>query len=211
MPGDLARNSLRLFSRANLAPLILGAGAAAASHRADLSVREHFEQPRLGRAGDIFGARLGSGAVVAAGVGSVWLVSHVRGSEHFSQFSYDLAQASTLNGLITLGLKQSIRRERPSGGHYSFPSGHTSTAFAIAAVVDHHYGWKTSVTAYATATFIGFSRIDSSKHYLSDVVAGATVGYIAGRTVTRRPGESGVLWTPFVSPSSRTAGVTVSW
>jgi membrane-associated phospholipid phosphatase len=41
------------------------------------------------------------------------------------------------------------------------------------------------VPAYAAAAAVGYSRIVRDKHYLSDVVAGATLGYIVGRTVVR--------------------------
>lgn len=212
LPRDLARNSLQLFSRSNVIPLIIGAGASAAAHPADLRLREYFDRPRLGRAGEVFGAKLGSGPVVAAAVGGVWVASRIRGSDEFAQFSDDLTEASVFNALLTFGLKQSINRNRPSGGQYSFPSGHTSSAFAVATVVDHHYGWKASVAAYATATFIGASRIDSRKHYLSDVVAGATLGYIAGRTAIRGSGtKHAIQWTPIVSASSQTVGIAVSW
>jgi membrane-associated phospholipid phosphatase len=212
LPRDLARNTRQLFSRPNFLPLMIGAGASAAAHPADTHLREYFDRPRLGRAGDVFGAKLGSGGVVAAAVGSVWVASRIHHSDDFARFGDDLTQASLLNGLLTFGLKQSINRNRPSGGHYSFPSGHTSSAFAVASVVDHHYGWKASVAAYTAATFIGASRIDSRKHYLSDVVAGATVGYIVGRTVTRSgSGSPAIHWSPIVSSSSETVGIALSW
>jgi len=213
VPRDLAKNSLQLFSGSNLIPAIVGVGASLASHQADVAVREYFEPPRLGRVGDEVGTRLGSGPVVAAAVGSLFVVTRFRGSDEFARFSYDLTQASLLNGLLTIGLKEAVQRTRPSGGNYSFPSGHTSTAFAAAAVVDHHYGWKASLLAYGTATFVGLSRIDTSKHYLSDVVAGAAVGYIAGRTVTHQTDKTkrAFLWAPIVSVSSETVGLVVVW
>ena len=58
-----------------------------------------------------------------------------------------------------------------------------------ATVVSRHYGWKKALPAYAFASYVGASRIRSQKHHLSDVIAGATIGYIVGRTVTRRFGE----------------------
>jgi hypothetical protein len=56
-------------------------------------------------------------------------------------------------------------------------------------VAQHHYGAKVGVPAYATAALVGFSRIERDKHHLSDVVAGATLGLIVGRTVAREDGE----------------------
>jgi membrane-associated phospholipid phosphatase len=52
-------------------------------------------------------------------------------------------------------------------------------------VAERHYGWKLGVPAYLVAGIVGASRIDQDKHYLSDVLAGATLGYIVGRTVVR--------------------------
>ena len=69
--------------------------------------------------------------------------------------------------------------------HLSFPSGHTSNSFLWATVVSRHYGWKAGIPAFAAASYVGASRIASRKHFLTDVVAGATLGYIVGRTVTR--------------------------
>ncbi|MGE5127469.1 MAG: phosphatase PAP2 family protein, partial [Betaproteobacteria bacterium] len=95
------------------------------------------------------------------------------------------------NAVWTGALKYSLHRQRPDGSDfYSLPSGHTSTAFSLATVAEQHYGWKVGVPAYLLATGIGLSRIESSKHYLSDVLAGATLGVIVGRTVTRVNGES---------------------
>jgi membrane-associated phospholipid phosphatase len=70
----------------------------------------------------------------------------------------------------------------------SFP-GHASTAFSLATVAQHHYGWKVGVPAYALASCIGLTRIESNRHNLSDVLAGATLGIIVGRTVGRLDGD----------------------
>jgi hypothetical protein len=50
-------------------------------------------------------------------------------------------------------------------------------------VANHHYGWRVGVPAYVLASGIGLSRIESNRHHLSDVLAGATIGLIVGRTV----------------------------
>lgn len=88
-----------------------------------------------------------------------------------------------------------VGRERPNGeNNKSFPSGHTSNAFTLAAVAERHYGWKVGVPACLAAGLVGASRLEQDKHYLSDVVAGAALGYVVGRTVVRvngRPTESG--------------------
>src|SRR5262245_13004402 len=214
IPRDLARNSLHLFSTNNVAPLIIGGLATAATHTADDSVLNQFATGhRLSPAGKFAGRQLGSGPVVMASVGGLWTLSRFRGSAKFAQFSDDLLQASALNSLVTLGLKESVRRTRPDGSNRrSFPSGPTSSAFAVATVVSHHYGLKSSIAAYTLAGLVGVSRIDARKHYLSDVVAGATTGYIVARTVTRHTqlGRT-VQWMPIVEPSTKTAGIAFFW
>jgi len=108
-----------------------------------------------------------------------------------------MADALLVNIGYTELLKAAVGRERPNGENdRSFPSGHTSNAFTLATVLERHYGWKAGVPAYAVAATMGYSRIVRDKHWLSDVVAGATLGYIVGRTVVRVNGK----------PLSATAG-----
>ena len=78
-----------------------------------------------------------------------------------------------VTGAYTSILKYSVQRTRPDGSNsLSFPSGHTSTAFSLAAVANRHYGWKVGVPAYVLASGIGLSRIESNSHHLSDVLGG---------------------------------------
>lgn len=67
----------------------------------------------------------------------------------------------------------------------SFPSGHTTVAFAAATVFALEYSnqpW-TPILAYSAATMIGLSRIIENKHWATDVLAGALVGFMAGKNV----------------------------
>jgi membrane-associated phospholipid phosphatase len=104
--------------------------------------------------------------------------------------TYDLMHAFLINAGFTTLLKETVQRERPNGeDHLSFPSGHASNAFTLAAVAERHYGWKVGLPAYAVAGAVAVSRLQRNKHYLSDVMAGATLGYIVGRTVVRVNGQ----------------------
>lgn len=79
---------------------------------------------------------------------------------------------------ITFGLKAAIDSERPNGrNNNSFPSGHTSQAFASASFLDHRYGWKYGLPAYMAATYVAFSRVNSDNHRIRDVFAGAAIAW----------------------------------
>jgi len=67
----------------------------------------------------------------------------------------------------------------------SFPSGHTTVAFAAATVfaMEYHNRPLIPFVAYSAATLIGLSRITENKHWATDVLTGAAVGYLTGRLV----------------------------
>ncbi len=70
----------------------------------------------------------------------------------------------------------------------SFPSGHSTSAFAIATVIAEQYKHKkwVSVLSYSLAALTGLSRIEANKHWASDVFLGAVLGYSVGKFVTRK-------------------------
>lgn len=89
-----------------------------------------------------------------------------------------MLEASFYTVGVTYGLKKSIHETRP-GYHDdpdSFPSGHSSAAFAFASVVTAQHGWAWGTGAHIMATFIAFSRMNDDWHYLHDVTAGMTIG-----------------------------------
>lgn len=96
-----------------------------------------------------------------------------------------LAEAYASTMLVVLVLKPTIDRRRPDGGHQSFPSGHSASAFAGAAFLQRRYGWAYGVPAYAAASFVAYSRVEAKRHYTSDVVAGGALGIAANVLFTR--------------------------
>ena len=87
---------------------------------------------------------------------------------------------------VALGSMFLIKRitniSRPNGGGLSFPSGHTTYAFASAGVLYHslkkdHPFWAYS--GYAMASFVGASRVLRDKHWVSDVLFGAGLGILS--------------------------------
>jgi len=92
--------------------------------------------------------------------------------------------------LLTMGtiyaLKFSMNTRRPDRGQYSFPSGHTGIAFTSAAFLERRYGLVYGIPAYLAATFIGYSRIYSRKHYTIDVAAAAGIAIAVNYFFTTR-------------------------
>ena len=67
----------------------------------------------------------------------------------------------------------------------SFPSGHTTVAFAVATVFAMEYKDRPLIPliSYSAATLIGLSRITENKHWITDVFFGGVLGYFTGRLV----------------------------
>jgi membrane-associated phospholipid phosphatase len=134
-------------------------------------------------------------------------------------------QAVAVSGITTGVLKGIVGRQRPYAaagdidvyrlGHgfgnkeyTSFPSGHTSAAFAVATVLargtagDSRFTHRVvTVLAYGAATAVGLSRMYENQHWSSDVVAGAAIGVTSGLAVVRR-GRNSPGYAPGLSVES---------
>jgi len=100
--------------------------------------------------------------------------------------------------LVTRGLKEITDEIRPNGGMYSFPSGHTSNAFAGASVLYFEYKDTAPLLAwsgYIFATTTGVLRIYNNAHWVSDVLAGAGLGILIPQLVYHI--EPLKKWQPF--------------
>jgi membrane-associated phospholipid phosphatase len=74
-------------------------------------------------------------------------------------------------------------------------------------VLQTKFGWKAGIPAYAMASWVAASRLQSNRHYLSDVIAGATIGVLAGRSVTLGRGAARFS----VSPTAIPGGIGMSF
>ena len=111
----------------------------------------------------------------------------VRGRNDLAnQFAIMLKTELLITAIVT-PLKTITAEPRPdSGTKNSFPSGHTTQAFAAATVFAKEYGHKSpwyAVGAYTVATGVGAMRILNNRHWFSDVLAGAGIGILSANLV----------------------------
>jgi len=119
--------------------------------------------------------------IPAAGLGGT--VFYEKGNEGKIQF----LESFVTTELATVALKKAVRKRRPNGNCCdAFPSGHTSAAFMGAGFILKRYGWRYSALAFAAATFVGYSRVESDKHHVEDVIAGAAIGSVSSFYFTHR-------------------------
>jgi hypothetical protein len=141
-----------------------------------------------------FGAEYSIGVI-----GSFYLAGSMTDNKTAVMVAQDSLTASIIaSGLITPAIKIATGRSRPyeEAGTYnfqglganklnsSFPSGHTTEAFALASVISAHYdeAWIKN-TAYTVASLVGIARIYHDAHFASDVLAGALIGNWVGTSV----------------------------
>jgi PAP2 superfamily protein len=179
---DVLGDFRRLPSVSNAEWLVAGLAAAASTHQVDRQVTSDFAGTRnqLFRPGAIVGGTpFELGAAFAT-----YAIGRSLNKPGAMSLGSDLIRAEIMAEVLTVGIKEGTRRTRPDGTSMSFPSGHTSSAFATATVIQEHFGWKWGVPAYAVASYVAASRVEMKKHYLSDVAFGAAVGIISAHTVT---------------------------
>lgn len=125
-------------------------------------------KPKVGtvqRVGDVF-----LFVLPAATLGTSLILDDDKGVWQFTK-------GFVLTEVITFGLKIGINKPRPDQSNdNSFPSGHTSTVFHSAGFIHKRYGFKYAIPSYIIAGYTAASRIDSKKHDILDVLAGAAIG-----------------------------------
>jgi membrane-associated phospholipid phosphatase len=132
-------------------------------------------------------------AIVAIGTGLVFRSPDLRDTGR------EALEASILTALVeNLVIKPIFGRERPyqsngttdfdfASSNSSFPSGHTTQAFALASVVAaRSKGWVIPTAAYTLASIVAFDRVNDHVHFASDVFAGAVFGTVVGKFIVHK-------------------------
>jgi membrane-associated phospholipid phosphatase len=181
---------VNLPSRENLLWVGIGTGVSLAVHPADSDVNGDLSGPTLHKVFEP-GAILGQSYTLFGIAGTIYAVGRIKDQPKVSHTGMDLIRSVAIAELITESLKYTVRRERPDHSDtWSFPSGHSADTMAFATALERHFDWRYAVPAYLFASYVAMSRLQLNVHYLSDVTAGAAVGIIAGRTVTRHGREN---------------------
>ena len=155
------------------------------------------------------GETIGAAWVQLAGGFATYSLGRTTGSSKVTAIGADLISAQIMSQTLTQAIKFSAGRTRPDGTSYSFPSGHSASSFATAAVLQRHLGWKAGIPAYAVATYVAASRMETQRHFLSDVAFGAAIGIVSGRTVTVGHGNARFALSPAAAPGG--GGVNFTW
>ena len=151
---------------------------------------------------------LGVPGTVVIGAG-LYLIGRADGQLRLQDLGLHSVEAVLLSTATSFGIKMLAGRARPyvdagnphnfqvargfSGDDFqSFPSGHTTAAFAFASVLSRetqmwwpHSRWYIGTAAYAGATLVGVSRLYNNMHWASDVLGGAAIGTVFGLKVVK--------------------------
>lgn len=128
----------------------------------------------------------------------------VKSRSHWFDQTKNLILVVTLTDLFTYRLKKGIIKTRPNSyDKNSFPSGHTSLAFANASVLFKEFRDSNKLLAYSGYAFAittGAFRMINNAHYLSDVLVSAGIAMIVTELVYEF--DSLISWNPFKKSST---------
>ena len=166
--------------------LLLAGGGSVALHasRADRDIADVFDKnSRMNDQIDKITELLGGPGIHFAATGLWYLIAEDNGDLAGKERAWTMLKALSITGATTIGLKAIIHNRTPNGKSLAWPSGHTSSSFTVAAVLDELYGPEVGIPAYFGAGFVGYRMMDSGDHWASDVLFGAVLGYVVGHYI----------------------------
>jgi hypothetical protein len=187
LPSEVIRDSNEtLLRRDNFTALLLAGGASIAMHNsdADKNIAENVENHQ------VFSGFYDESLNIIGSPGThfalagLWYAISVDNQDDFNkQRAWTMIRALSVTGMTTLTLKAIRNNDSPNGAPWAWPSGHTSSSFTVASVLDEFYGPKVGIPAYIGASLVAYRMLDAGDHWGSDVVFGATLGWIVGHTI----------------------------
>jgi len=185
--ASIPRNAIRPHNLAWELPI--GAATGIMIAKVDVPAADRIQSKSLQ---DLSGrwSNIGLGIELSAGALG-WTGGCIGHHSRVAEAGFTALTAMGAAGTLDLALKLTFDRQFPYtpkstgqfwGGGRSFPSGHSATSFAFASVVAHRYPHNHWIKwgAYALATGVSLSRYPAKKHFPSDILVGATLGYVTG-------------------------------
>lgn len=196
----------KAFPRRRSTWVILGVGAAAAALALPIDDEVNAHLAGSNAADNFFAAGhiIGSFPVQVGTAAGLYLIGryampHAQGepqTNKVSHLGFDLTRALIVSQALTQGVKLVFRKDRPNGDCCGMPSGHAAAAFATAAVLERHFGYRGAWPTLVVATYVATSRLHDNVHFLSDVIFGSALGMASGWTVVGRHGRSSYAMVP---------------
>lgn len=162
--------------------------------KADKSLEKHVPTTPSTVSHAATASNMGVAALAAGGAG-LFLLGHMQSDDQKRETGILAGEAALGAFADTEIFKYAAGRERPFTGSGtgrffvsgdSFPSVHSSVSWAIASVIAHEYpGPLTQILAYGAAGGVSAARWAGQKHFASDVLIGAALGWYMGRQVYR--------------------------
>jgi membrane-associated phospholipid phosphatase len=196
--------------RWNSSDWLLFGGAIAAigvAHQYDSNVRTHFTGDSPGALNSSNGHSVQDALPAAALFVGTWGAANLLDDRDGRREAGAMAEATVLSIGTAYILNYASGRRGPDQtagpnswwtGGSSFPSEHTTAAFAIGTVLaesgNQRYRWARRVLGYGVAGFTAYERLKHNSHWLSDTVAGAALGAASARfAMGREPGQRNLM------------------
>ncbi len=186
-PDRIVKDSKECFLRpANLTALLLAGGASAVMHNsgADKKLNENFDDDHVFRGFGDEGLNVIGHPWTQFGMATLWYAVSAKNQDELNKArAQTMIEALSVTGVVTMGLKAIRNNDSPNGKNWAWPSGHVASSFTVASVLDEFYGPKVGIPAYALASLISYRMLDTGDHWSSDIVFGATLGWVVGHTI----------------------------
>jgi membrane-associated phospholipid phosphatase len=194
-----------------------GLGVVALASLVDDPIRDELQTHRTNFKDDVSGVfrQMGEPEIYGTiGLGTL-TVGVITGNDRITRAGGRISGGLLIAAATTTFLKHATGRGRPShfsdphrfrpfSGRDSWPSGHATMAFALAASVsDEIRSTPVTVTLYTAATLTGWSRMNDNRHWLSDVLAGAAVGITSAKLMNGRWSVLGINGPRFLLEPER--------
>jgi len=167
----------------------------------DQDIRDLIQDNKSPSSAEFFNfmTHLGDGGILFGSIAASYAAGEIMKNNSLRKTALLCLESWLTAGFIVDTLKFVAGRARPESGEssdsfhpfalrssfFSFPSGHSASAFAVAETIARQSRKScVDVVAYSLATLVALSRIHNDKHWASDVFIGSALGYFVARKIS---------------------------